>query len=283
MPRQLSSEGATTVYSPEVFVSGLLPGLDSFLAEATGLKAGRRFLAQHDAASIQAFYPKPGATAGGHWPLIADLYEGRLVCVTEWQGEAALSKLQAVKGATQPALADPDSVRGRFWCDNPVCNLLHVSDDPERMAAELRILDERRVGSLDLSATRQAVARPRHSALLELTRLSGRLFPAKADGGWHGLAAPIAGDARAAAKAAIGRLLEMAAQLPSRPGAMIGSFLAGDPAFLSEASRHLGRLTAWEAMVLECGLHSTPLWLERLGAEAAATVGPAVAEARVGP
>ena len=63
----------------------------------------------------------------------------------------------------------------------------------------------------------------------------------------------------------------------------LDSFLAGDPALLSEAARHLGRPTAWKAMVLEYGLHSTPLWLERLGAEAATTACPVVAETRVGP
>lgn len=63
----------------------------------------------------------------------------------------------------------------------------------------------------------------------------------------------------------------------------LDSFPAGGPALLSEASRRLGRLTALEAMVLECGLHSARLWLERLGTEDARTACPVVAETRVGP
>ena len=265
---------ALSVYSPEVFVSRLLPDLDAYLAEATGLEAGERFLIQHDAESIEAFYRLSGATSGRRWPLVIDLFEGRLACVTLWQGDSALPRLQAVKGAIQPARAAPDSVRGRFWCDNPVCNLLHVSDDPETMAAELRALRRRRVGPLDPAALRREAARPRHSALLELIRLLRRLLPPTEEERWRVLELPGDGNARATARAAIGRLRSMAAQLPRPLATMIASFLAGDAAFLRQAQRHLGRLTAWEALVLECGLHAAPLWLQRLGLEDEAAVVP---------
>ena len=45
-----------------------------------------------------------------------------------------------VKGKTQPAEADEESIRGGFWCDNGVCNLAHTSDDAAEAERELAAL-----------------------------------------------------------------------------------------------------------------------------------------------
>lgn len=273
MRRRTDSSRAVTVFSPEVLLSGLLPHLERFLADATGLRHSRRFLVQHDADSITAFYGLSGATSGRHWPLVVDLFEGRLACVTEWEGQDALTQLQGLKGATQPALAAPDTLRGRFWCDNPVCNLVHVSDDPETMAAEARVLQARFVGPLEPGALPRTKPRPRHSALLELNRLLQARHRANGDLRGSVATPPVEGLARDAAEAAVTWLSNLGAQGPADLGELIQSFFEGDPRFLPLARRLLGRFSAWEALVLECGLHAAPLWLDRLGRKDTAAVG----------
>jgi hypothetical protein len=49
------------------------------------------------------------------------------------------ARLVALKGATYPADAAEGTIRRSFWCDNGICNLVHMSDNPGVTAHQLRI------------------------------------------------------------------------------------------------------------------------------------------------
>ena len=56
----------------------------------------------------------------------------------EWSGESAISVARTVMGVTDPAEADPGTIRGDFGL-LVTQNLVHGSDGPESAARELEI------------------------------------------------------------------------------------------------------------------------------------------------
>jgi nucleoside-diphosphate kinase len=56
----------------------------------------------------------------------------------EWSGESAISVARAVMGATDPAKADPGTIRGDLGL-LVTENLVHGSDGPESAKRELEI------------------------------------------------------------------------------------------------------------------------------------------------
>lgn len=263
-----SNDTAMTVYGPEVEQSSITSPLDRYLAERTGLEMAERFWVVHDTASITRFYDLTSATHGTHWPLVVDLFNGRPACVTIWRGPESLSKLRVTKGATQPANADAETVRGRFWCDNPVCNLVHVSDDALVMTEELsllRSLEMAKSNGRNVAGNPASALTIRHSALWEFARvladLSGHNNPETA--------LPASGNAREAAGIAIDQIVSMARSGPVWIGALAAEYLAGCSTSIDTVKRQYRQLTDWQELVLKCGLHSNPVWMKLLRAEAA--------------
>lgn len=267
---QLSENVAMTVYGPEVAQSSLTSLLDRDISDRTGLEAIERFWVVHDAASISRFYSLTDSTHGAHWPLVVDLFDGRTACVTLWKGQGALGALQGVKGVTQPAVAEPRTIRGRFWCDNPVCNLLHVSDDPSVMQEELQLLRLQEIagGEKILKETGYAasIALAQHSALWEFSKiliaLTGRKISAASF--------PANGNAKQTAELLIKYILAPARNAPGWFGEVAKRYLSGEPSSIETIKHKCRRLSAWQILILECGLHSNPLWMEVIGTEAAA-------------
>jgi nucleoside-diphosphate kinase len=60
------------------------------------------------------------------------------VVAMEWSGESAISVARTVMGVTNPAEADPGTIRGDFGL-LVTQNLVHGSDGPESAARELEI------------------------------------------------------------------------------------------------------------------------------------------------
>lgn len=258
---------ALTVYSPDAVLSGLVGPLDRFIAEATGLVPAGRGTVVHDARSIEAFYGLSGGTGGRHWPLVADLFDGRAACVTEWRGADPLARLQRIKGATQPARAEAGTVRSRFWCDNPVCNLIHVSDTYPMMAEEAEILRSRQMAAAFAAPEGWPDPGVRHSGLLTFARLAARHWPE------HGPPdLPADGDARETGRRLVTWLARLAARQPPARD-LVDAFLAGQEPMLPRLRRAFGRIGAWEALLMECAQHSNPLWLEAASSPALAAAG----------
>lgn len=218
---------ALCVQAPDALASGLCRMLDRDIAEHTGLALQATAVRVHAIASIRSFYAVSGGTAGLHWPLVEALYDGRPVRITWWAGDQALMRLQRAKGRTQPAESDPDTIRGRFWCDNPVANLIHVSDDEETMAREGRILAALPAGHLPGQA---ALRRPwgwtRHSALPTLVRLLG---PECGADPRRLLVPPRSGDAAETARRSVHALRRLAASAPAA-ARLVEAYLEGDAA-----------------------------------------------------
>jgi nucleoside diphosphate kinase len=257
----MTSSGLTA-FGPEVARSGLTDALHQFIAARTDLRIADCFVALHTRRSIRAFYQLTGSTGGPHWPLVESLFDLRPVCVTLWSGVDALTRLQKLKGATQPAKAQPGTVRSLFWCDNPVTNLIHVSDTPAIMASELRILRGKAIGN-DLRGWYAAVAhRFTHSALWTLTAILARQAGQSAC--HSGL--PSNGDAQLSARL----LWQRAEQLARQTGQddAVSSYLAGSEAALGQLLKQAAQVSTWEEMILACGLHSHPVWGREIAAPA---------------
>ncbi|MCJ9669030.1 MULTISPECIES: nucleoside-diphosphate kinase [unclassified Neorhizobium] len=254
---------AATVYGPEVIVSGLMPSLDAFIVASTGLEVTRRFLAVHDAASITDFYSLTGSTSGQHFPLVVDLFEARSCCVSIWRGLEALPRLQKVKGATQPCRAEPGTVRAGFWCDNPVANLLHVSDSDNIAREEFRILEARSVTGDIVAGPHKLVRiaeRPLNSGLYQFASAISN----HAQGGLPLAQMERDRDAARTAAILINYLLDLSESVSGSLERLIYAFLAGDSEFVRSNLSHLGPISAWQRLMIDSAIHSNPLWMEKI-------------------
>ncbi|QPH54789.1 nucleoside-diphosphate kinase [Pontivivens ytuae] len=258
----ISSACGLTVFGPEVAKAGLTTALHHFIEARSGLRIEDCFLVLHTRRSIRAFYQLTGSTGGDHWDLVESLFDLRPACVTLWSGEDALKRLQRLKGATQPAEAEPGTVRSLFWCDNPVANLIHVSDTPEVMASELQILRSKAIGG-DLRAWQGAAGhRYSHSALWTLNALLARHLGRSER--YSDL--PADGNARLSANL----LWHQAEDLAMNAGLEdpVRRYLLGESDALTELLQGAGQVSAWERLMLRCGRHSNPVWASRIAMSA---------------
>lgn len=256
-------EHAVTVYGPEVMVSGLKPLLDRFIGRFTGLSLAARFFAIHDAASITDFYGLTSSTSSSHWPLVVDLFDARPCCVSIWEGTDALVNLQVLKGATQPCQAKLGTVRAGFWCDNPVANLLHVSDNDDLARQEFQILERQQFTSVTTGPEDSIGATPvsqMHNGLFQFSTVIRRLAPNAVSFTDYDLDP----DATKAATKLVELLLTISQALPRHLSRLIHAFLSGDHRYVGLNLHRLGRITAWEKLMIESAMHSNPVWLEKI-------------------
>lgn len=263
------SKSAITVYSPDTILSGLAPALGTFIVNATGLQHESAFLAIHDESSIDRFYKLQRRSADSQQAaLVRDLFVSRPLIVTTWRGPDALLRLQNIKGATQPALAQAGSIRSLFWCDNPVCNLIHVSDDIENMERDYGILLDRRVAELRKNRARQdkyllSPSMARHNALLEFRRVLSRNVLCTTATKLHTSLAQD-GNACCTALAIIRDLIRDVQAGPAVAKVLTNSFLFAQRDFYAASKKYLGPCSAWERLVIHCGIASNRLWVDRL-------------------
>ncbi|MBA1142306.1 nucleoside-diphosphate kinase [Mesorhizobium neociceri] len=243
---------ALIVYGPEVARSGLTCLLDEYIRRRTDLELSERFFSVHSRKSIDAFYALTSSKGGRHWPLVLDLFDMRPVCATIWSGPDALHLSQKLKGSTQPAQALRGTVRSLFFCDNPVTNLLHVSDSHEVMDAELRILRRQSLGDQAAAWNSLDSGFIAHSSFQMLLNALGdgetaRTLDNRNDG-----------SAFAHAKFCYDRALLIA----SKPGltAAVRRYFRGDRAGLEGLVRYAPVQSSWDRLILEAGLFSMPLW-----------------------
>ncbi len=131
-----------TVYSPDVFHSGISTEIDKFISDNTGLIPIIRHQFNHDAASIERFYATGIHKNVPNWHYVVKLFVSGPSLLTFWYGREAIDKLNRVKGKSHPALAKSDTVRGYFNCDNAICNLIHTTDDINELMRELIAIEQ---------------------------------------------------------------------------------------------------------------------------------------------
>lgn len=187
-----------TVYTPDTVQSHLIGNIDHHIQLHTGLTPGFRQWIRHDVASLTAFYggevteeTKTKTLFDYENVPFEDVQYGHLftrfslmggALVTFWQGDAAIEKLLAIKGKTDPAESPANTIRGSFWCDNAICNLSHCSDDLVDAERELNILKLTQVFEQKSRPTElfPAIDDPRpfvtHSAIYHVSQLVNRLL-----------------------------------------------------------------------------------------------------------
>lgn len=273
-----------TIYLPDCSQSRLWGNLDHAIHKTTHLEIVRRQWVQHDINSIFRFYrtpdeaPRPEEDPAaaiqkydnipvetlqyGH--LMVKLLMSGPSLLTIWRGRDAIPTLLKLKGKTQPAQADTDTIRGRFWCDNGVCNLMHSSDDvneAERELAALKLeywLDEPLGQAPLITPTPVPNSHIAHSGIITICDVVNRLL-------WTtGLTAaplqlPTSGDAKETNIQLTEYLRQTAADHPHH-APFINAFLDGD---LIATTNHFKTLplSRWEQFVIQCGVINRSEWL----------------------
>lgn len=273
-----------TVYSPDCTQSRLWGNLDHFIQVKTQSQIVYRQWVYHDYNTIMAFYGTSGEDIPYRDPIEArrgyenisakDLKYGHLTArlfmsgaslLTLWQGDDMINRLLEVKGATHPAEADPDTIRGSFWCDNGVCNLVHSSDTVEEALHELEAIQSDTVlekepiiqqGFQPIPASTDYIP---HSSIVILCHLVNRLLIAT---GGDGIAIhlPQSGDAQATYQQLVYELDKLRNRTTQESLInLIHTYLAGDIVAISAMLPTLP-LTNWEAFVLQCGTITGEKW-----------------------
>lgn len=275
-----------TVYSPDCARSRLWGNLDHAIHQATGFLPVYRHWIRHDFNSVMRFYrasgeepaveedPQEAAQRYANIPA-EELHYGHLVMklflsgpalLTMWQGENVVPTLLALKGQTHPAEAAPNTIRGRFWCDNAVANLLHTSDDDAEAARELRainlgyLLDAELIPRPLLDALPPPAGYVAHSGISVVGDLARRLCIGLGLEAPSGVELPPSGDAKETEQVLAGSLRETARRLSgSEVAALINAYLTGDVVTVSHMMEAMP-LTEWEYFIIQCGAITRDKW-----------------------
>jgi hypothetical protein len=200
----------------------------------------------------------------GH--LVAKLFLSGPSLLSFWQGENPVETLLKLKGSTHPSEAGAETIRGRFWCDNGVCNLIHVSDDPAEAERELKAV--RLLHLLDKQAAQMPLFAPiptperyiAHSGISIVLELVNRVLLTTNRAAIPAVTVPPSGDAKETHhlfKAALQEMRETTAD--SATAAFIDAYLAGDLVAVTRMMKQMPG-TKWEHFVVQCGAITRYKW-----------------------
>jgi nucleoside diphosphate kinase len=272
-----------TVYLPDCAPSRLWGHLDQAIHEATGFQIVRRVWIRHDINSILRFYQRPGdeppaeqdpAEARVKYDNIPSeiLQYGHLMVkllmqgpslLTLWRGENVIPTLLDLKGKTQPAEAAAHTLRGRFWCDNGVCNLVHSSDDPAEFRRELAAvrlehwLDEEIGFAPLLQPGPTPAGYVAHSGIIVATEVVNRLLSIN-----HQPLIPIQLPPSGNAQETNQQFTQLLREAAGRYGSVapfIEAFLTGHIVTVTHLLQSLP-VTQWEHFVIQCGAINRDSW-----------------------
>jgi nucleoside diphosphate kinase len=278
-----NQQAGLTVYSPDCAQSRLWGNLDHAIHAATGFQVVRRHWINHDINSSLRFYRGPNdepaaeqdpAEAIRRYDSIPaeTLQYGHLMVkllimgpalVTIWRGDNAIPTLLRLKGTTQPAEAAAGSIRGGFWCDNGVCNLVHSSDDTAEAERELAALnldhwldaDAGQAPLIDpIPAPQTYVA---HSAIAIVCDVVNRVLVA-GNAAHMDIHLPPSGSAQETNQQLTRHLRETAAR-HAATAPFIDAFLAGDLIAVTAMLKSLP-VTRWEHFAIQCGAVNRDRW-----------------------
>jgi len=262
------------VFLPDALRSRLVGPIERWVRERTGCVPVARGWVSYTEEALDKFYPGIAASHPEGWPLFASLFATGPCLATLWLGADAARVIPSVKGATHPARCTGSTIRGRFWCDNPTANLVHVSDDGGAAVRELQVLR-----SLESQLFRapipmlalepfgdSAPSAPEHSAILTLCSLVA-MHLSEQRSPLQSLRAPENEEARetmARAEAWLAQALENT----SRPvSEAIDSYLNGTarPTEVIGTLKNAAHVGPWQELILRAGVLSRGEWLEGRG------------------
>ncbi len=272
-----------TVYLPDCAHSRLWGNLDHAIHQATGFQIVRRQWINHDINSILRFYrgaddeplveQDPAEASYKYDRIPAEtLQYGHLMVkllmmgpslLTIWEGKNAIPKLLSVKGKTQPAEAAADTIRGSFWCDNGVCNLVHTSDDQAEAERELAVLKLDHLLDEDISQfplidpTPAPNAYVAHSGISIVCDVVNRVLISSNTKPMT-IRLPTSGSAKETNQQLTLHLRETADRY-SDIAPFIDAFLAGDLIAVTSTLKSLP-VTRWEHFVIQCGAVNRDRW-----------------------
>lgn len=260
-----------TVYSPDAFRSRLTGHMEEFISRRTGLRPGDRFWITHNPASVEAFYLNSIANNAGRWNLVVELFTAGPSLLTVWLGDEAGTSLPALKGRSHPADAAEGTIRSLFWCDNPVCNLIHVSDDAAEAQRELKSLGLQRIlaqpqtahGRL-LSLTDEPRRHVAHSGIVTFCSALNRILETQRDLPPLPFTLPESGDARATERSLTNALEDISGVSSDDIVCRLrDDYLEGRSDALLNTLRSVLPLARWEEFVITCGVLTREKWTER--------------------
>jgi hypothetical protein len=161
-------------------------------------------------------------------------------------------------------------VRGRFWCDNALANLLHVSDSSSEVARELGVLRSYHPELFRETLSTQALptfddggaSTPLHSGILTLCSLVREQLATLA-GPIPPLDVPEGESASETMTRAEAWLAEVMPSLPLALAAAVRAYLDGmAPERFIPALKGFVPIPEWEELVLTGGALSRSEWLE---------------------
>ncbi|GGA32435.1 nucleoside-diphosphate kinase [Okeania sp. KiyG1] len=261
-----SDDLGLVVFSPDAARSRLIGSLEREIASLTGCVPVLRRWFCHTPASIEAFYRVSIPNNTPHWHLVSALFNSGPSLAVIWRGEDAISKLGAVKGSSHPAEAKSTSIRSRYWCDNPVMNLIHVSDDRETAINEIGII-QTCAGELEINDQLLeclpedhtiTISRVEHSGVLVFLRVVQYLVESYTNIRLEKIELPESGSAKLSQSIARTKLEEYADAYQD-VSACIQLFLEGSSDTISHLES-LVPLTAWDKLAVSCGVVARRQW-----------------------
>ena len=278
-------QAGLTVYTPDCTQSQLWGNLDHFIYARTGFQVIHRQWITHNYNTAMAFYNDDGRDipykdpdeAYYHYETIPtdQIQYGHLMVrlllsgsclLTIWQGENVIETLLDVKGKTHPAEAPPDSVRGRFWCDTAVGNLMHTSDNIAEARRELATVNLSHLLGETLSPKLLIPPRPTptysisHCAISVVCDVVYRMIIATFSTRTARVHLPVSGIARETVQQ-LTHFLKITAKSTSinQISDFIYAYLNGDLVAVTNMMTQLPT-TSWERLVIQCGAVTRDKW-----------------------
>lgn len=274
-----------TVYLPDCTQSQLWGNIDHAIHEATGFQAIHRQWIYHDVISLHHFYSEGDeepeeidpveAMKKYHNVPVEDLKYGHLFgrlmfsgpcLLTIWQGADVIKTLLALKGVTHPVESNTGTIRGSFWCDNGICNLVHSSDDIAEAMRELEAVKLLHLLKEDFMPVEliPAIVSPSkyiaHSGILTVCHLVNRMIMTMRDEEAIDIQLPPSGDAKESNQQLSELLSDAAKRLSdARITGFIDAYLAGDLINVTEMMNAMP-VTQWEHFVIQCGVITRYKW-----------------------
>jgi nucleoside diphosphate kinase len=252
------------VFSPDAVRSGLVTAICDEISKVTHLSLRFTRWVSHTPETVRLFYANSPIDER-RFPLVCELLLSSPSLVSFWQGDAPHRALAALKGRSHPALADASSIRGRFWCDNQVCNLVHSSDDASEVNRELAVLgisedlhhlQHRSARLLPAEAVRVA-HNGTHNLACTLTRLIGMSQPAPAH--THSSSAALF-------RRSFGLLREIADLRRAPASDLSEAFISADAERFTRALDAIPEVTPWERLTMLSSLDAIPVWMDHFSA-----------------
>ncbi len=257
------------IFQPDALSSRVAGPVERWLMEQTGcVPVARAWVTRSDEV-LRRFYPD--VAGAPFWPLVSRAFTWGPCLAVLWRGDDAARALPASKGVTHPARSAELTVRGRFWCDSSLTNLLHVSDTPADAARELEVLRSQQpelfrepLPTEGLAAYQeQGAPVPGHSSIITLCSLLLKHQRARG-GAVPPLSLPAGESARRTMERAEDWLKESSLRLREPLAAAVSAYLEGtaQPERLLRALGSVAAVSEWEQLVLEGGVLSRAEWLE---------------------